>query len=475
MKPLAVVLFVALVCCPVLARADDDVSRKLYEQVKPSLVAVKYTWENELESHEWVAAGVIVGEDGLVAIPIGIVTPLLVPDGQMKDFKIIVPSEAEDETEVEATLEGRDERSSLAFIRAKTPQKWTAVHFVDEPLEVGQRLYSVGILPKSSGYHAYVTAVTVSAKLRGPVPQVLVDGELAGVGSPVFDDKGQGVGYVPLQGMLSALLDNPENPQDLRMIYNPAKTFVVSSDFLFSVSHPPAADQPIVIPWIGCPQLKGLDKEFAEFMGLQNVPAVQIGDVAAGSPAEHAGLKTLDIIIKMNGQPLERGDQPIELPYILSRKIQRMNVGQTVTFTVIHQKGDTPRDVAVTLEPRPKQVSSARRFYAKDLGFVVREAVFSDTYRRKMSASTGGVVIAMLRPQAAAQAAKLSVEDLVVQMNGKPLTDLDQFKKDYLQFRKDKPRDAVVLVVSRVDGKEQTINIEPPQDEGAGGGSGGGQ
>jgi S1-C subfamily serine protease len=114
-------------------------------------------------------------------------------------------------------------------------------------------------------------------------------------------------------------------------------------------------------------------------------------------------------------------------------------------------------------------VASARRFYAKDLGFVVREAVFSDTYRRKMNLSTGGVVIAMLRTQAAAQAAKLSVEDLVLQMNGKPLTDLDQFKKDYLQFRKDKPTDALVLVVSRVDGKEQTINIEPPQDAGAGG------
>jgi serine protease Do len=204
-------------------------------------------------------------------------------------------------------------------------------------------------------------------------------------------------------------------------------------------------------------------------MGLQNVPAVQIGDVVVGSPAERAGLKTLDIILKMNGQPLERGDMPVELPYILSRKIQRMNVGQTVTFTVVHQKGDTPRDVTVTLEPRPKQVASARRFYAKDLGFVVREAVFSDTYRRKMNLSTGGVVIAMLRPQAAAQAAKLSVEDLVLQMNGKPLTDLDQFKKDYLQFRKDKPTDALVLVVSRVDGKEQTINIEPPQDAGAGG------
>jgi len=70
-----------------------------------------------------------------------------------------------------------------------------------------------------------------------------------------------------------------------------------------------------------------------------------------------------------------------------------------------------------------------------------------------------------LRPQAAAQAAKLARNDLITQMNGKPVTDLDQFKKDYLQFRKDRPRDPVVLEVSKQDGREETINIEPPQND----------
>ena len=58
------------------------------------------------------------------------------------------------------------------------------------------------------------------------------------------------------------------------------------------------------------------------------------------------------------------------------------------------------------------------------------------------------------------------VEELVL-----PVADLDQFKKDYLQFRKDHPRDPVVLEVSKQDGREETINIEPPQNDanGAGG------
>jgi hypothetical protein len=47
-------------------------------------------------------------------------------------------------------------------------------------------------------------------------------------------------------------------------------------------------------------------------------------------------------------------------------------------------------------------------------------------------------------------------------MNGQPVTDLEQFRKAYEAVRKEKPRDAIVLVVLR-DGNTQTIRLEPPQ------------
>ena len=142
-----------------------------------------------------------------------------------------------------------------------------------------------------------------------------------------------------------------------------------------------------------------------------------------------------------------------------------MNVGDKVTFTLLHNKGDAPRQVTITLEARPMEPQEAKRFYARDLGFVAREVTFVDTYRRHVPAATTGVVIALLRPQAAAQAAHLGMNDLVTQMNGKPIDNLDEFKKDYQQFRKDRPNDPLVLEVTRLDGKEQTINIQPPQED----------
>ncbi len=47
-------------------------------------------------------------------------------------------------------------------------------------------------------------------------------------------------------------------------------------------------------------------------------------------------------------------------------------------------------------------------------------------------------------------------------MNGKPIKTLEEFKKEYEAIRKDKPREALVVVVLR-EGNNQTIRIEPPQ------------
>jgi S1-C subfamily serine protease len=439
------------------ARADEAATvRKIYDLVKPSLVAVKYTWANELGSQELTAAGVIVSDDGLVAFPIGIVTPAVIPSNQMQKFKIIVPSATSDETEIDATFQGRDERTSLAFVRPDSPQKWKSIKFVDIAPQTGDPLYSVGLLPKGAGYKAWVTTAMMSTRLRGPVPQLLVCGQLAGTGAIVLDSQARAIGMVHARSLGEALLDNPENPDDLPMVFNPPRLFIPAGDFLPGINSPPSPDKPIIIPWIGC-EMKGLEKEDAEYFGLTDVPSVQVDDVIPDSPAAKAGMSKLDVITQIDGKPIERGDLP--------RKIQRMNVGDKVTFTMIRDKGDTPRQLVMTLEARPKEPQEAKRYYARDLGFVAREVTFVDTYRRHAAATTTGVVVALLRPQAAAQAARLEMSDLITQMNGKPVENLDEFKKDYQESRKERPNDPLVLEVTRLDGKEQTINIQPPQTD----------
>jgi serine protease Do len=433
-------------------------AQSLYDRVSASLVVVQFTYEGELGRRDLHGVGVVVRDDGLVMFSMGL-TPGQVPDEQMREFKLIVPGD--DEVEIDAEFQGRDERTSMAFVKATESRDWRPIRFEDMPVSVGQRLMSVGVLPKDAGYKTYMSLPRVSANLRGPVPQVLVTADgLTTVGSPVFNEAGEAVGFVNSQADQTPLLDaDPREPY--AFIMSPPRFFTPARDFLLSLQDPPVAGEPLKLPSVGVSNLSGLKKEVAEYFGLKD-PAVQVGDVIPNFPADKAGLKSGDVIVRMNGQALERGDQPDETPQIMTRKIARMRVGDTVTFTVLRGDKDAPlQDITVTLQERPKQANKAARFWAEDLGFSTREVVFDDTYQRRLPADTTGVVVTLVKPGSSSQN-KLSPGDMITQINQTPVQSVEQFKKEYQDFRKSNPRDAVVLEVLR-GVNTQVVRIEPPQ------------
>src|SRR4051812_10304878 len=63
----------------------------IYKRVTRSLVAVQWIWAYEYGRAEYVGAGVVVRDDGLIAIPMQVADPGI-PDSQMGEFKIIIPA-----------------------------------------------------------------------------------------------------------------------------------------------------------------------------------------------------------------------------------------------------------------------------------------------------------------------------------------------------------------------------------------------
>ncbi|MGH7214688.1 MAG: PDZ domain-containing protein, partial [Tepidisphaeraceae bacterium] len=285
-------------------------------------------------------------------------------------------------------------------------------------------------------------------------------GGLGAVGSLVFNGDGKAVGFVNVQQDQSAFLNFLKSP--LATVTEPPRLFVPSRDFLQSFTDPPVEGKPLVLPWTGLGQLSGLRKDVAEFFGLTNQAAVEITDVIPGAAAAKAGLKRGQVVTKINGKPLERGDEPDELPQIVQRQILRMNVGEPITFTVIDRPGQPARDVTFPLLEQPKRANVARRYWAEDLGFGVREIVFADTYFKKLSPDQKGVLISLIKPNGAAANAQLRGSDVVTEINGQAVADIEQFKTLYEESRKLKAAEAMKLLVLR-DGNTQVIRIEPPQ------------
>jgi S1-C subfamily serine protease len=431
-------------------------AQKMYDELAPSLVAVQYTVDGEFGRRELIGQAVIIGEEGTVIASLALF-PTQIPDEQMKDFKIIIPGD--EEKELDAVFLGRDERSDLVFLKTREPQKWKALKFQEQPLNVGDEVISVGLLPKEAGYKVYYSQARVSALLRGPVPHVLTTAEgLAATGSPVFTADGKPIGLVAYQQGQSMLLNG--NNSAMQLLANPPRFFVPARDFLPSLSDPPKGE-PLRLPWVGAP-LIGITKEVAEYYNMKNATAAQVGEVIPQSPAAKAGLKAGDKIVKVNGEKLERGDEPEETPRILLRKIRRMKPGDKIVLSVMREKDKPSTDITVTLEEQPRQANLARRFYAEDLGMSVREVVFADTYAKRVAADTKGVVVAYVRQASSAASASLRMGDLVTEINKTAVADLEGFKKTYKDFRAKSPKEQVVLVVIR-EQKTEVIKIEPPQ------------
>ena len=464
-----VLLSAASLClCATLAspaRAEFDAAkvRELRDKVAPALLPVTYTYDGEIGRRELTGLGTVVSKDGLIAVSLYF-TPEQFADSQLTDFKITLPGD--EEKKLDAVFQGRDERSELAFVKVAADQAkdydWRPVELSDEPVQVGQPLLSVGRLPEYAGYLPYVTEPIVSATLRGPVPQVMVSGAgLGSVGSVVLNEAGQVVGLVHFQQGQPPLLNLPNDAMD--GVTDPPRFYVPASFYELGIGDPPTPDTPLKVSDLGIRQSTGLTPDVAEYYGIKGRPAVQVGDVIKGSPAGEAGIKSGDVIVTLDGKPLERGDQPDELPQILGRTLTRMPVGTEVTLGLLRAKGEPVEDVTVTLGERPKSSSTSERFFAEDLGFTAREPVFEDYYDRKLDpGETKGVVVAFVKRDGNAGTGGLNAGDLITQLNQTPVETLEGFKTQYEDFRKSNPRDAVVLQVLR-GVNTQIVRIEPPQ------------
>jgi len=328
---------------------------------------------------------------------------------------------------------------------------------------------SIGMLPKDAGYGTYFQQGIIGAKLRGEQPAWLVtDGGVGAIGAAVFNADGKAIGLVmgqmPQQPFLHTSSDRRNQAINTLAAVNVSPClFVPTKDFELSLKTPPTPQQPIKLPWIGTPQLTGLEKDVSEAFGLQNQPAIEIGDVIKDSPADRAGLKVGQKIVKLNGQPLERGDNPEELPVILGRNLRKLPIGTEITLSIFTEKDKPLQDVKIKLEERPKNQRELRRFWAEDLGFSARDVSFEDTYARKQAADFKGVVVAILKREGAAAAARLEIGDIITALNGTEVKNLDQFEAAYKALRKDKPKEPIVLVVLKPDATTQTIKIEAPQ------------
>jgi len=150
-----------------------------------------------------------------------------------------------------------------------------------------------------------------------------------------------------------------------------------------------------------------------------------IGDVTPDSPASRGGLKTGDIVVDLNGQPIDNENQ------------LRLRVGQMAPGTEINLKvlrDGKPMQIAMKLgeAPTERQSASVDRESSSEGGLqgVTVETLTSEMASQlKVSPQTKGVVVNDVSPSSKAAAADLQQGDVIVQVNHQPVTNTSEFRR----------------------------------------------
>ncbi|KRQ12353.1 Do/DeqQ family serine protease [Bradyrhizobium sp. USDA 4518] len=259
-----------------------------------------------------------------------------------------------DKREYEAEIVLKDSRTDLAVLRLKdtNKEKFATLDFANsDQLQVGDVVLAIG---NPFGVGQTVTHGIISALARtqvgitdyqffiqtdaainpGNSGGALVDmtGRLAGINTAIFSRSGgsQGIGFAIPANMV-------------RVVVASAKS----------------GGKNVKRPWLGA-RLQAVTPEIAETLGLKLPSGALVANVAPNSPAAKAGLKLSDLIVGIDGTPI---DDPNAFDYRFATRplggnaeIEVQRAGKPVKLTIpLETAPDTNRDEIVLTARSPFQ------------------------------------------------------------------------------------------------------------------------
>jgi serine protease Do len=415
------------------------------ERVKPAVVAVKVNIENAAATSEDLSgqmdnlppdvqqffkrfggqegaprqmqprhemalgSGFIISADGYVVTNNHVVqnaktVTVTTDDGKTLDAKVI----------------GTDPKTDLALLKITEPGDYPFVKMAKETPRVGDWVVAIG---NPYGLGGTVTAGIISAEGRdigsGPYDSYLqIDAPInkGNSGGPTFNLKGEVVGvntaiFSPSGGSVGIGFAIPANTVD-SVVDSLEHGGVVSRGYLGV-------------------QIQPVGQEIADGLGMKSTNGALVDEAQPGTPAAAVGLKSGDVITKLNGQEVKDASD-------LTRHIGSMKPGEKVELSFVRDGAE--KTVTITLGSMKSEQTAkadvAPTESALKLG--VQLAPASDGQQ--------GVAIVNVDPDGLAASKGLASGDVIMEVAGKPVNSASDVKADIAKAKQDGKKSVLMLI-----------------------------
>jgi serine protease Do len=312
------------------------------------------------------------------------------------------------EEEYIAKVIGTDPNTDIALLKVEAKDLPFLVLGNSDELEVGEWVMAIG---NSLGLQATCTTGVVSANERAdvgiaPVESFIqtdaainrgnsggcllnIDGEAIGMNTAIASSTGgyMGIGFAIPSNLIKPIVEQ-----------------------LRTTGH-------VVRGYLGV-SLQKIDAKLAQSFGLERSEGALISEVVKDSPADKAGLKSGDVVLKVNSKPITIAGK-------LRNIIAFMKPGEPVTLTIMRNKKEMQIKAIVGTHPETELAASDVQ---SKLGFMVQDLT-ADLAQQMGYESEKGVLIRYVDPESHAHELGLKRGQLILSVNQIPVSNADEFYK----------------------------------------------
>ena len=186
-----------------------------------------------------------------------------------------------------------------------------------------------------------------------------------------------------------------------------------------------------------------LTPQLAEKLGLSGRSGVRVTRVLDGSAAT-AGLRVGDIITKIDDDPVE-ASQPSDED-LFATMIRQYKIGAAVKLAVVRDGKE--QTLSVKLDASPRLPREMKKYEDPNFDFRVRDITAADQNEKSWAEGQAGVLVEAVREGGWAALGHLADGDLVLEIDGMAVPDVETVKKLMERVAEKKPS-AVVFKVRR--------------------------